>query len=85
MVASADLIPPPKTLSQRISQPKPQPKSAATDKATGNAAKAAPGAKVAARKPRRGRNSRPAKKTAAVKIVHSVGGSFGARTTDRPE
>ncbi len=63
VVASADLIPAPKTLGQRVSQPKVQPKSAAADKGTGNVAKAAPGAKVA-RKPRRGRNSRPAKKTA---------------------
>lgn len=48
------------------SQPKAQPKSAAADKSTGNGAKGAAAGKGAAAKkqPRRGRNSRPAKKTA---------------------
>jgi len=63
VVASADLIPQPKSLSQRISQPKAQPKSAAADKHAGNGAKDAAGVKGAT-KPRRGRSSRPAKKTA---------------------
>ncbi|TPX17055.1 uncharacterized protein E0L32_012289 [Thyridium curvatum] len=63
VVASADLIPQPKTLGQRISQPKAQPKSAASDKRANNTSKAA-GAAKGAKKPRRGRNSRPAKKTA---------------------
>ncbi|EPE06266.1 rna annealing protein [Ophiostoma piceae UAMH 11346] len=46
VVAKAELIPKPKPLGQRISQPKGQPKSAANDKRAGNAAKgAAAGAK----------------------------------------
>lgn len=67
VVASADLIPQPKSLGQRISQPKAQPKSAATVKHGANAAagaKAGAAGKPARAKPRRGRNSRPAKKTA---------------------
>jgi len=54
----AAAIPAPKTLSERIVQPKAQPKSAAVTKAAGAAA--------GTRKGRRGRprNSRPAKKTA---------------------
>ncbi|KAJ9149264.1 mRNA export protein mlo3 [Pleurostoma richardsiae] len=63
VVASADLIPAPKTLSQRITQPKAQPKSAASDKATGVKA-AGPAGKGANKKRPRGRNARPAKKTA---------------------
>ncbi|KAK3315012.1 hypothetical protein B0H66DRAFT_330518 [Apodospora peruviana] len=67
VVASADLIPQPKTLGQRISQPKVQPKSAATVKhgANGNT-KGDPAAGKGVKKPvaRRGKNSRPAKKTA---------------------
>ncbi|KAL1901444.1 RNA-binding RNA annealing protein [Sporothrix stenoceras] len=39
VVAKAELIPQPKTLGQRITQPKSQPKSAATDKRAGNAGK----------------------------------------------
>jgi THO complex subunit 4 len=65
VVASADLIPQPKTLAQRIAQPKVQPKSAATVKKNGNAGKgdaaAAKGKKTTAR---RGRSGRPVKKTA---------------------
>ncbi|KAJ9158360.1 RNA annealing protein [Coniochaeta hoffmannii] len=64
IVASADLIPQPKSLGQRITQPKAQPKSAATDKHGANAAKAGAAGKPARNKPRRGRNSRPSKKTA---------------------
>lgn len=69
VVASADQIPAPKTLSQRVTQNKAQPKSAATDKrgatagkGAGPQANGAKGAKKAA--PRKGRNARPAKKTA---------------------
>ncbi|KAK0635140.1 hypothetical protein B0T17DRAFT_515445 [Bombardia bombarda] len=68
VVASADLIPQPKTLGQRISQPKAQPKSAATVKHGAGAAKgavaAAKGGVKKAAASRRGRSSRPAKKTA---------------------
>jgi len=64
VIASADLIPQPKKLSQRISQPKAQPKSAATDKHAANGAKGPAGPKGATKKVRRPRNSRPAKKTA---------------------
>ena len=64
VVASADLIPQPKTLGQRVTQPKAQPKSAAVDKHAANGAKGAAGAKGVKKQPRRGRNSRPAKKTA---------------------
>lgn len=65
VVASADLIPQPKSLAQRIAQPKVQPKSAAAVKKNastgkGNAA-AGKGAKKTARA---GRINRPAKKTA---------------------
>lgn len=65
IIANADLIPQPKTLGQRISQPKAQPKSAATVKHGAAAAKGAAAAGKGAKKPlRKGRNSRPAKKTA---------------------
>ncbi|KAK3387116.1 hypothetical protein B0H63DRAFT_469229 [Podospora didyma] len=66
VVASADLIPQPKTLSQRITQPKPQPKSAATVKHGGNAPKGtvAAGKAGAKKAPRKAKNGRPAKKTA---------------------
>jgi THO complex subunit 4 len=65
IVANADLIPQPKTLGQRISQPKAQPKSAATVKHGAATAKGAAAAGKGAKKPlRKGRNSRPAKKTA---------------------
>ncbi|KAB5582504.1 hypothetical protein GE09DRAFT_1075205 [Coniochaeta sp. 2T2.1] len=69
VIASADLIPQPKSLGQRISQPKAQPKSAATVK-HGAGANAAAGAKTGAaaknsrNKPRRARSGRPTKKTA---------------------
>lgn len=52
-----------KTLAERTSQPKAQPKSAAADKHNSNAAKAN-AAKGKGNKPRRARNARPAKKTA---------------------
>ncbi|XMA09402.1 hypothetical protein WAI453_002193 [Rhynchosporium graminicola] len=59
----AKAIPPPKGLSERISQPKSQPKSAATTKTA--AAGAARGGKAArARGGRGGRAARPAKKNA---------------------
>ncbi|KAL8365211.1 hypothetical protein RB595_004151 [Gaeumannomyces hyphopodioides] len=72
VVSSADQIPAPKTLSQRIThnQPKAQPKSAASDKrgsnvgVNGTAANGAKGTKKAAANPRRAKNARPAKKTA---------------------
>lgn len=65
IVASADLIPQPKSLGQRISQPKAQPKSAANVKHGANAPKSGAAGKPAAKKgPKRGKNSRPAKKTA---------------------
>jgi len=59
---AVNLIPPAKTLAERTSQPKAQPKSAAADKHAANAAK-----QTAARtrgKKSRARNSRPTKKTA---------------------
>ncbi|KAL1839607.1 hypothetical protein VTJ49DRAFT_1310 [Mycothermus thermophilus] len=64
VVASADLIPQPKPLAQRIVQPKAQPKSAATVKQNGATAKAGAAATKGAKKPRRGRSHRPVKKTA---------------------
>lgn len=65
VVASADLIPQPKTLGQRITQPKVQPKSAATDKRGPNGVKAGATAKgVKKGAVRHGRNPRPSKKTA---------------------
>lgn len=64
VVASADLIPQPKSLGQRISQPKAQPKSAATVKHGANETKAGAAGKPARKGPRRGRNNRPSKKTA---------------------
>jgi len=63
--AQADkVIPTAKTLAERTTQPKPQPKSAAADKHNANAAKGGVAAKGPANKRRRGRNNRPAKKTA---------------------
>ncbi|KAI5863489.1 RNA recognition domain-containing protein [Durotheca rogersii] len=59
---AAEIAPPPKTLTERISQPKAQPKSAASDKKKEAASKAA-GSGLRGRK-RRARNARPAKKTA---------------------
>ncbi|KAL6799208.1 hypothetical protein GGI42DRAFT_355557 [Trichoderma sp. SZMC 28013] len=65
--AQADkVIPPIRTLAERTTQPKAQPKSAAGKKQNTTAAKAggAKGAAANANKKRRGRNARPAKKTA---------------------
>jgi len=63
VVGSAEaekIIPPVKSLADRVSQPKAQPKSAAADKHNSTAAKAAA---VGRKKGRRVRNARPAKKT----------------------
>ncbi|KJZ80223.1 hypothetical protein HIM_00073 [Hirsutella minnesotensis 3608] len=61
--AQADkVIPPVKTLAERTSQPKAQPKSAATGKQGGAAAHGAAG-KGPANKKRRGKSARPTKKT----------------------
>ncbi|KAK4142969.1 uncharacterized protein C8A04DRAFT_29369 [Dichotomopilus funicola] len=63
VVASADLIPQPKTLAQRMTQPKAQPKSAANVKKGANATgKGAAG--KGTKKAGRPRPNRPAKKTA---------------------
>ncbi|KAH6604874.1 hypothetical protein Trco_006581 [Trichoderma cornu-damae] len=65
--AQADkVIPPIKSLAERTTQPKVQPKSAASKKQNAAATKAggAKGAVANANKKRRGRNARPAKKTA---------------------
>lgn len=59
---AANMIPPVKTLAERTSQPKAQPKSAAADKHTTNAAKQTTGRGRG--KKTRGRSSRPTKKTA---------------------
>jgi THO complex subunit 4 len=59
---AAEIVPTPKTLTERITQPKAQPKSAANDKKKGAAKAVGTGAR--GRKPRPTRNSRPAKKTA---------------------
>jgi THO complex subunit 4 len=65
VVASADLIPQPKPLAQRIAQPKAQPKSAATTKKDASGTKGGAAAGKATKKTaRRGRNNRPVKKTA---------------------
>ena len=64
IIANADLIPQPKSLGQRISQPKAQPKSAAAVKhnaATGKAGAAA--GKGPKKGPKKGKSVRPAKKT----------------------
>ncbi|KAF6819986.1 Protein mlo3-like protein (RNA recognition domain-containing protein), partial [Colletotrichum plurivorum] len=63
---AANVIPPKKTLAERTSQPKAQPKSAANDKRNGNANKGAANAGARGKKPqpRRARSGRPAKKTA---------------------
>jgi len=64
IIANADLIPQPKTLGQRISQPKAQPKSAAAVKnsaATGKGGAAA--GKGPKKGPMKGKSVRPAKKT----------------------
>ncbi|KAI1471355.1 uncharacterized protein F4812DRAFT_467460 [Daldinia caldariorum] len=59
---AAEIAPPAKTLTERITQPKAQPKSAASDKK--EAGSKAAGAGARGRKRRGPRNSRPAKKTA---------------------
>ncbi|KAK4154266.1 hypothetical protein C8A00DRAFT_14566 [Chaetomidium leptoderma] len=66
VVASADLIPQPKSLAQRIAQPKVQPKSAATVKKNAAGAKGGAAATKGAVKKtaRRGRSNRPVKKSA---------------------
>jgi THO complex subunit 4 len=65
VVASADLIPQPKPLSQRIVQPKAQPRSAAAVKQNGAGAKGgAASARGGKKTGRRGRSNRPVKKTA---------------------
>ncbi|KAH8677339.1 hypothetical protein BX600DRAFT_430690 [Xylariales sp. PMI_506] len=63
---AAEIAPPAKTLTERISQPKSQPKSAAPNKKKEIAAKEGAGAAGAARGRRKGRarSARPAKKTA---------------------
>ncbi|KAF7518808.1 hypothetical protein G7054_g13334 [Neopestalotiopsis clavispora] len=63
---AAEIAPAPKTLTDRISQPKSQPKSAVPNKKKEAATKetAAGGARGGRRKPARGKSSRPAKKTA---------------------
>ncbi|KAK3397305.1 hypothetical protein B0T20DRAFT_254416 [Sordaria brevicollis] len=64
VVSNAELIPQPKSLTQRITQPKAQPKSAATVKHAANAPKGAAAAKLGHKKGlRRPRSARPAKKT----------------------
>ncbi|KAK4101515.1 hypothetical protein N658DRAFT_471418 [Parathielavia hyrcaniae] len=65
VVSSAELIPQPKPLSQRIVQPKAQPKSAATVKQNGAGAKGGAAAGKGAKKPaKRARSNRLVKKTA---------------------
>ena len=67
VVASADLIPQPKSLAQRIAQPKAQPKSAATVKKNANAPAGKGGATAGRggkKTTRGGRSNRPVKKTA---------------------
>ncbi|KAJ8122717.1 hypothetical protein ONZ43_g1153 [Nemania bipapillata] len=59
---AAEIIPAPKTLTERVTQPKAQPKSAANDKKK-DAGKAV-GSSARGRKRRPARSSRPAKKTA---------------------
>jgi THO complex subunit 4 len=61
---SAASIPPPKGLSDRIAQPKAQPKSAATTKTATDAAGARGKGRAGRRGGKAGRNPRPAKKTA---------------------
>lgn len=63
LVASADLIPQPKSLGQRITAPKAQPKSAATVKHSA-APKGAAAAKKGKKGPVKAKSVRPAKKTA---------------------
>ncbi|KAI3392498.1 hypothetical protein diail_5633 [Diaporthe ilicicola] len=68
VVVTGEQVPAPPTLSQRVSQPKATPKSAAADKASAKGAKPAAGGRggAAGKRGRAGRpkNARPAKKTA---------------------
>jgi hypothetical protein len=65
IIANADLIPQPKTLAQRIAQPKAQPKSAAAVKHNANGKNGAAAGKGAKKAPgKRAKSGRPAKKTA---------------------
>jgi THO complex subunit 4 len=68
VVVTGEMVPVPPTLSQRVSQPKATPKSAATDKASGKGAKSAAGGRggAAGKRGRGGRpkSARPTKKTA---------------------
>jgi len=76
VVASAELIPQPKTLAQRLSQPKPQPKSAANDKRGGNAPAKAGAATNGAKKVRKGRTARPLKKKTAEELDSEMADYF---------
>lgn len=64
LVASADLIPQPKSLGQRITAPKAQPKSAATVKHSAVPKGAAAAKKGGKKGPVKAKSVRPAKKTA---------------------
>ncbi|KUI67507.1 mRNA export protein mlo3 [Cytospora mali] len=66
VVVTGELVPEPPSLSQRVTQPKAQPKSAAADKSSGKGAKPVSAAKGASTKKGRGRpkSARPTKKTA---------------------
>jgi len=74
---NAKAIPPPKGLSERVSQPKAQPKSAAETKTT--TAAGARGKDARGRGRGRGRNARPAKKT-AEELDSEMVDYFGAST-----
>ncbi|ROV97755.1 hypothetical protein VMCG_07412 [Cytospora schulzeri] len=66
VVVTGELVPEPPSLSQRVTQPKSQPKSAAADKSSGKGAKPAAGKGAATKKGRaaRPKNARPTKKSA---------------------
>lgn len=67
VVVTGELVPQPPSLSQRVTQPKAQPKSAAADKSSGRGAKPASAGKGAAAKKGRAarpKNARPTKKSA---------------------
>lgn len=82
--AQADkVIPQVKTLAERTSQPKSQPKSAAADKHNANAAKGGV-AKGPNNKKRRGRSARPAKKT-AEELDLDMADYFVANSTNTTE
>ncbi|KAI3327766.1 RNA recognition domain-containing protein [Xylariaceae sp. AK1471] len=61
---AAEIIPTPKTLTERVSQPKAQPKSAANDKKKDAGKAVGTGARGRGKRGRPARSSRPAKKTA---------------------